>query len=81
MTSPVQPGMEAVIRMPNMVATLLRDDTYHVSLLSLAFSNILFFPSSSSSVRNEFIARSNGIYMEAAGKTGLVRVKLFGLGS
>jgi hypothetical protein len=42
MTPPVQPGVEAVMRMPNMVATLLRDDTCHVSLLLLGIS-VFFF--------------------------------------
>jgi hypothetical protein len=36
MTPPVQPGVEALVRKPNMVATLLRDDTNHISLLSLS---------------------------------------------
>jgi hypothetical protein len=42
MTSLVQPRMEAVMRMPNMVATLLRDDTHHISLLLLSFSSPFF---------------------------------------
>jgi hypothetical protein len=35
--------VEAVIRKPNMVATLLRDDTNHISLLSLSIFSLLCY--------------------------------------